>query len=101
MVTRCISSETDAGTYTIRAQSASETTTVSAQLAVGQGKPSTKGFYTSGNLSITNTAPGHDETKTNTEPAFLVSLKGAEMIENTLFRFMIKIKGDPKPRVKL
>nr|XP_016928763.1 obscurin isoform X5 [Drosophila suzukii] len=74
-------SETDAGTYTIRAQSASETTTVSAQLAVGQ-------------------APGHDETKTNTEPAFLVSLKGAEMIENTLFRFMIKIKGDPKPRVK-
>ncbi|XP_039228488.1 obscurin isoform X7 [Drosophila yakuba] len=74
-------SETDAGTYTIRAQSASETTTVSAQLAVGQ-------------------APGHDETKTNTEPAFLVSLKDAEMIENTLFRFMIKIIGDPKPRVK-
>uniref|UniRef100_A0A6P4FNS7 Muscle M-line assembly protein unc-89 isoform X5 n=1 Tax=Drosophila rhopaloa TaxID=1041015 RepID=A0A6P4FNS7_DRORH len=74
-------SETDAGTYTIRAQSASETTTVSAQLAVGQ-------------------APGHDETKTNVEPAFLVSLKDAEMIENTLFRFMIKIKGDPKPRVK-
>ncbi|XP_017045137.1 obscurin isoform X2 [Drosophila ficusphila] len=74
-------SETDAGTYTIRAQSASETTTLSAQLAVGQ-------------------APGHDETKTNTEPAFLVSLKDAEMIENTLFRFMIKIKGDPKPRVK-
>ncbi|XP_026836119.1 obscurin isoform X2 [Drosophila erecta] len=74
-------SDTDAGTYTIRAQSASETTTVSAQLAVGQ-------------------APGHDETKTNTEPAFLVSLKDAEMIENTLFRFMIKIIGDPKPRVK-
>ncbi|XP_032570248.1 obscurin isoform X7 [Drosophila sechellia] len=74
-------SETDAGTYTIRAQSASETTTVSAQLAVGQ-------------------APGHDETKTNTEPAFLVSLKDAEMIENTLFRFMVKIIGDPKPRVK-
>nr|XP_043066936.1 obscurin [Drosophila bipectinata] len=74
-------SETDAGTYTIRAQSASETTTVSAQLAVGQ-------------------VAGLDETKTNTEPAFLVSLKDAEMIENTLFRFMIKIKGDPKPRVK-
>ncbi|XP_033152751.1 obscurin isoform X8 [Drosophila mauritiana] len=74
-------SETDAGTYTIRAQSASETTTVSAQLAVGQ-------------------APGHDETKTNTQPAFLVSLKDAEMIENTLFRFMVKIIGDPKPRVK-
>lgn len=47
------------------------------------------------------TVSGHDETKTNVQPAFLVSLKDAEMIENTLFRFMIKIVGDPKPRVKL
>ncbi|XP_023037819.2 obscurin isoform X1 [Drosophila willistoni] len=74
-------SETDAGTYTVRAQSASETTTLSAQLAVGQ-------------------ASGYDESKTNVAPAFLVSLKNAEMIESTLFRFMVKITGDPKPRVK-
>ncbi|XP_034109415.1 obscurin isoform X3 [Drosophila albomicans] len=74
-------SENDAGTYTVRAQTASETTTVTAQLAVGQ-------------------VSGHDETKTNVAPAFLVSLRDAEMIENTLFRFMIKILGDPKPRVK-
>lgn len=46
-------------------------------------------------------ASGLDETKTNVPPAFLVSLKDAEMIENTSFRFMIKILGDPKPRVKL
>ncbi|KRF85677.1 uncharacterized protein Dvir_GJ19688, isoform B [Drosophila virilis] len=74
-------SENDAGTYTVRAQSGSDTTTVTAQLAVGQ-------------------ASGHDESKTNVPPAFLVSLKDAEMIENTLFRFMIKILGDPKPKVQ-
>ncbi|XP_064554448.1 obscurin isoform X2 [Drosophila montana] len=74
-------SENDAGTYTVRAQSGSDTTTVTAQLAVGQ-------------------ASGHDESKTNVSPAFLVSLKDAEMIENTLFRFMIKILGDPKPKVQ-
>ncbi|XP_030557678.1 obscurin isoform X1 [Drosophila novamexicana] len=74
-------SENDAGTYTVRAQSGSDTTSVTAQLAVGQ-------------------ASGHDESKTNVSPAFLVSLKDAEMIENTLFRFMIKILGDPKPKVQ-
>ncbi|XP_017836914.1 obscurin isoform X3 [Drosophila busckii] len=74
-------SENDSGTYTIRAQTGSEITSVTAQLAVGQ-------------------ATGHDETKTNVPPVFLVTLKDAEMIENTLFRFMIKILGDPKPRVK-
>lgn len=44
---------------------------------------------------------GHDETKTNVPPVFLVQLKDAEMLEHTLFRFMIKVMGDPRPRVKL
>lgn len=52
-------------------------------------------------LRLILTASGHDESKTNVSPAFLVSLKDAEMIENTLFRFMIKILGDPKPKVQL
>lgn len=62
-------------------------------------------YYLSANFDflycIYFTVSGLDETKTNVPPAFLVSLKDAEMIENTLFRFMIKILGDPKPRVKL
>uniref|UniRef100_A0A0K8U7P3 Muscle M-line assembly protein unc-89 n=2 Tax=Bactrocera latifrons TaxID=174628 RepID=A0A0K8U7P3_BACLA len=74
-------SESDAGTYTAKAISGIESVTCSAQLAVGQ-------------------AAGHDETKTNVAPVFLVQLKDVEMLEQTLFRFMIKVMGDPKPKVK-
>ncbi|XP_049307131.1 obscurin isoform X3 [Bactrocera dorsalis] len=74
-------SESDAGTYTAKAISGIENVTCSAQLAVGQ-------------------AAGHDETKTNVAPVFLVQLKDVEMLEQTLFRFMIKVMGDPKPKVK-
>ncbi|XP_017469983.1 PREDICTED: uncharacterized protein LOC108361757, partial [Rhagoletis zephyria] len=73
--------ESDAGTYTVKAAAGVESTTCSAQLAVGQ-------------------VSGHDETETNVAPVFLVQLKDAEMLENTHFRFMIKVMGDPKPRVK-
>jgi hypothetical protein len=34
-------------------------------------------------------------------PIFLVRLKDTELLENTYLRFMIKIKGDPNPEVKL
>ena len=34
-------------------------------------------------------------------PFFLVRLKDTELLENTYLRFMIKIKGDPAPEVKL
>ncbi|XP_020716206.1 obscurin isoform X3 [Ceratitis capitata] len=74
-------SESDSGTYTAKATSGVENTSCSAQLAVGQ-------------------VAGHDETKTNVPPVFLVQLKDAEMLEHTLFRFMIKVMGDPRPRVK-
>ncbi|XP_069964240.1 obscurin isoform X3 [Bactrocera oleae] len=74
-------SESDAGTYTAKAISGIENVTCSAQLAVGQ-------------------AAGHDETKTNVAPVFLVQLKDVEMLEQTLFRFMIKVMGNPKPKVK-
>ncbi|XP_067629054.1 obscurin isoform X3 [Eurosta solidaginis] len=74
-------SESDSGTYTVKATSGIENTSCSAQLAVGQ-------------------VSGHDETKTNVAPVFLVQLRDSEMLEHTLFRFMIKVMGDPKPRVK-
>ncbi|XP_053962910.1 obscurin isoform X2 [Anastrepha ludens] len=74
-------SESDSGTYTAKATSGIESTTCSAQLAVGQ-------------------IPGHDESKTNVAPVFLVRLKDSEMLEQSLFRFMIKVMGDPRPRVK-
>ncbi|XP_011291978.1 obscurin isoform X5 [Musca domestica] len=74
-------SERDTGAYTAKASTGAEVTTCTAQLAVGQ-------------------AAGHDESQTNVAPIFLCSLKDAEMLENTQFRFLIKIMGDPKPKVQ-
>lgn len=34
-------------------------------------------------------------------PVFSVSLKDTEILENTFLRFMVKVKGDPKPTVRL
>jgi hypothetical protein len=34
-------------------------------------------------------------------PIFLVRLKDTEILENTYLRFMIKVKGDPNPELKL
>lgn len=34
-------------------------------------------------------------------PYFLVALKDTEIMENTYLRFMVHVKGDPNPDVKL
>lgn len=34
-------------------------------------------------------------------PIFLVRLKDTELLQNTYLRFMIKVKGEPNPEVKL
>ena len=34
-------------------------------------------------------------------PVFLVKLKDTELLENTYLRFMVKVKGDPNPTVRL
>ncbi|XP_075169287.1 obscurin isoform X4 [Haematobia irritans] len=74
-------SERDTGSYTAKASTGAEITTCTAQLAVGQ-------------------VTGHDESQTNVAPVFLCSLKDAEMLEFTQFRFLIKLMGDPKPKVQ-
>jgi hypothetical protein len=34
-------------------------------------------------------------------PLFVVKLKDTELLENTYLRFMIKVKGQPNPTLKL
>lgn len=34
-------------------------------------------------------------------PQFSVELRNTEVIENTFLTFMVKVKGEPKPKVKL
>lgn len=53
---------------------------------------------------IKNIAVSLEEKKARAEangPIFLVRLKDTELLENTYLRFMIKVKGDPNPEIKL
>lgn len=34
-------------------------------------------------------------------PHFSIRLKDTEVLESTFLRFMVKVKGDPQPRIKL
>lgn len=72
--------ESDSGIYTAKAVSGIQSTSSSSQLVIGEDK-----------------APGVKEM--DQEPVFLVSLKDAEMLENSFFRFLVKVLGDPKPKV--
>lgn len=45
-----------------------------------------------------------DETtseESGSAPQFSVELRNTEVIENTYLTFMVKVKGEPKPKVKL
>ncbi|XP_055374379.1 obscurin isoform X3 [Condylostylus longicornis] len=75
-------SATDAGTYTAKAMVGAESTTCSAQLFIGH-----------------DVKAQHKDGEEHLEPFFLISLRDAEMIENSQFRFMVKVVGDPKPRI--
>lgn len=35
------------------------------------------------------------------KPVFLIALKDTEVMEDTFLRFMVKVKGEPKPTIAL
>ncbi|XP_053686874.1 obscurin [Sabethes cyaneus] len=72
--------EEDTGTYTARAINGTENASCTAQLTVEKCKLVT--------LADTNS------------PVFLVKLKDTEVIEKTYLTFMVKVKGDPKPKIR-
>lgn len=51
--------------------------------------------------NIVVTAEERKERNALKAPYFLVALKDTEIMENTYLRFMVKVKGDPNPEVKL
>ncbi|GAB0092620.1 Obscurin [Sergentomyia squamirostris] len=75
--------EEDSGLYTARANSGSETSTCSAQLIVQKMSAEKKRELAEANA-----------------PVFTIRLKDTEILENTFLRFMVKVKGDPAPKVK-
>jgi hypothetical protein len=41
------------------------------------------------------------ELAATNSPYFVVQLKDTEVLENTILTFVVKVKGDPAPKVKL
>ncbi|KAJ8950645.1 hypothetical protein NQ318_010845 [Aromia moschata] len=72
----------DAGIYTAIAQNQSGKSSCSAQLIVHE-----------------LTTEEHVDHAVTDKPEFLVSMKDAELLEDTYLRFMVKIAGDPKPEI--
>ncbi|EAT34172.1 AAEL013559-PA [Aedes aegypti] len=72
--------EEDSGTYTARAINGTENASCTAQLIVEKQQRKA--------LSETNS------------PVFSVSLKDTEVIEKTYLTFMVKVRGDPKPKIR-
>nr|XP_029726473.1 obscurin isoform X3 [Aedes albopictus] len=75
--------EEDSGTYTARAINGTENASCTAQLIVEKLTPEQRKA-----LSETNS------------PVFSVSLKDTEVIEKTYLTFMVKVRGDPKPKIR-
>ncbi|XP_062553320.1 obscurin isoform X6 [Armigeres subalbatus] len=75
--------EEDGGTYTARAINGTENASCTAQLIVEKLTPEQRKAL----------------TETNS-PVFSVSLKDTEVIEKTYLTFMVKVKGDPKPKIR-
>lgn len=100
--------ESDSGIYTARAVNGDGASTCTAQLVVQKCK---RPFSFALNPSILeNIHEYFDLTVTSEErkaraeansPIFLVRLKDTELLESTYLRFMVKVKGDPNPDLKL
>ncbi|KAG5881050.1 hypothetical protein JTB14_033964 [Gonioctena quinquepunctata] len=74
--------EEDGGIYTAVAQNTNGKTTCSAQLVVHE-----------------LTTEERASRATTDKPEFLVSMKDAELLEDTYLRFMVKVAGEPNPDV--
>ncbi|XP_059609271.1 obscurin isoform X5 [Phlebotomus argentipes] len=76
-------SEDDSGLYTARANNGADSATCSAQLIVQKMSAEKKRELAEANA-----------------PVFTIRLKDTEIMENTFLRFMVKVKGDPSPKVQ-
>lgn len=100
--------ESDSGIYIARAMNSEGQSTCTAQLIVQQRESIEFARVESNYIeliirfSVSLVTP--EEKKARAEanaPIFLVRLKDTELMENTYLRFMVKVKGDPNPEMKL
>ncbi|KAJ6641273.1 Obscurin, partial [Pseudolycoriella hygida] len=75
--------ESDSGLYTAKASNGPDSSTCSAQLIVHE-----------------KTAEERKAIAEQNTPHIIIRLKDTEIMENTFLRFMVKIQGEPRPKVQ-
>lgn len=96
-------SESDSGLYTAKAANGSDSSTCSAQLIVHESKI----FFTflmtkkCNWFIMSETAEERKAIAEQNTPHFIVRLKDTEVMENTYLRFMVKVQGEPRPKIIL
>lgn len=105
-----IRSESDSGLYVAKASNGSDSSTCSAQLIVHESEllafdyhpiPLADFFFA---LFLIDRIESEEEKKSYAEqntPYFAVRLKDTEVMENTFLRFMVKVVGEPRPKIEL
>lgn len=103
-----LNSEADTGLYTAKASNGADSSTCSSQLIVRESKSQTRNiFWRKFHLFdaiIFTISESEEEKKSFAEqntPYFAIRLTDTEVMENTYLRFMVKIIGEPRPKIQL
>lgn len=109
-------SEADSGLYTAKASNGPDSSTCSSQLIVRESECEIDKRRIPLNSSPTNPfnnfrmcfffdiAESEEEKKSFVEqntPYFAIRLTDTEVMENTFLRFMVKVLGEPRPKIQL
>lgn len=109
-------SESDTGMYTARASNGADASTCSAQLIVHESEYPNEKLKQLIQLCVKNgfkcmlrklyflyleTAEEKKSYAQQNTPYFAIRLRDAEIMENTFLRFMVKVIGEPSPKLQL
>lgn len=99
-------SESDTGLYTAKASNGADASSCSAQLIVRESKSQTKNIAKQTFIysTIFTISESEEEKKSFAEqntPYFAIRLTDTEVMENTYLRFMVKVVGEPRPKIQL
>lgn len=106
-------SESDTGLYTAKASNGADSSTCSAQLIVRESKhkfnvplavKSRIKIEYQENVLLLPFSESEEEKKSlidQNTPYFAIRLTDTEVMENTYLRFMVKVLGEPRPKIQL
>lgn len=106
-----ICSESDSGLYTAKASNGPDSSTCSAQLIVreseyhiGKSVSIKYVFFFDQKKKLCILTESDEEKKSLVDqntPFFAIRLTDIEVMENTFLRFMVKVLGEPQPKIQL